>query len=103
MFLPLFATSYFLYGMVLTKVRGIGAHRRLGAVEIPVMVKEVPKEMGEEGDHNPWLSRSQLGAWVREQSTAQSNPVNKFWSMTAVDLVRYLLKPQCVRRVIDIY
>jgi Heterokaryon incompatibility protein (HET) len=103
LFLPLFATSYFLYGIVLTKIRGIGAHRRLGAVEIPVMVKDVPKEMGEEGDHNSRPGRSQLGAWVREQSTGQSNPVNKFWSITAVDLVHYLLKRHCVRRIIDIY
>jgi hypothetical protein len=103
LFLPLFATSYFLYGIVLTKIRGIGAHCRLGAVEIPVMVEDVTKEMGEEGDHNSRPGRSQLGAWVREQSTGQSVPANKFWSIAAVDLVHYLLKPQRVRRIIDIY
>jgi hypothetical protein len=103
LFLPLFATSYFLYGIVLTKIRGICAHRRLGAVEIPIMTDDVPEEMGEEGDQNSRPGRSQLGAWVRGQSTVQSNPTNKFWSIAAVNLFHYLLKPSRVRRIIDIY
>jgi Heterokaryon incompatibility protein (HET) len=103
LFLPLFATSYFLYGIVLTKIRGICAHRRLGAVQIPVMVTDEPKEMDEEGDHNSQPSRSQPGAWVKEQSTSQSSPINKVWSIAAVNLMNYLLNPQRIRRIIDIY
>lgn len=103
LFLPLFAMSYFLYGIVLTKIRGICAHCWLGAVQIPIMVNDVPEEMGEEGDQNSRPGRSQLGGWVREQLTGQSNPMNKFWSMAAVNLLHYLLKPPRVRRIIDIY
>jgi hypothetical protein len=103
LFLPLFATSYFLHGIVLTKIRGICAHRRLGAVEIPIMEQDVRKEMGEEGDQNSRPGRSQLGAWVRGQSTDQFNLVNEFWSMAAVDLLCYILEPPRVRRIIDIY
>lgn len=40
LFLPLFAASYFLYGIVLTKIRGICAHRRLGAVQIPITLED---------------------------------------------------------------
>jgi hypothetical protein len=101
--LPLFATSYFLYGIVLTKIRGICAHRRLGAIEIPIMEHDVPKEMGEEGHQNSRPGRSQLGAWVRMQSTGQPNLMNKFWSMAAVNLLHYLLKPLRSRRIISIY
>ncbi len=103
LFLPLFATPYCLYGIVLTKIRGICAHHRLGAVQIPIMVDDVTKEMGEEADQNSELGRSQLGAWMREQSTSQSSPMNTYWNMAAVKLLHYLLEPAHVRRIIDIY
>ena len=95
LFLPLFATTFFLHGIVLEKIRGIRAHRRFGAVEIPILVKE----MGQEGDHTSRPGQSELGAW----RVMVSNPTNEFRSTAAVDLLRYLLKPQRVRRIIDIY
>jgi hypothetical protein len=64
--------------------------------------------MGEEDDQTsrPGQSQpgqSQPGAWVMKQSTYLSNPLNELWSRAAVNLWHYLLKPQRVRRIIDIY
>lgn len=78
--LPLFATSYSLYGILLTKIRGIGAHRRLGAVEI----------------------------WIRTGSVSHKNASgeeNTFWNKAAVNLIHYVREKQHVRmnRIIDIY
>ena len=98
LFLPLFATSYSLYAIVMTKIRGICAHRRLGAVEIPIM-----EEIDQEVNENSRLGKSQAYAWVREQSAGRLNVNSKYWSVAAIKLLRYLLNPGSVYRTIDIY
>jgi hypothetical protein len=66
LFMPLFVTPYFLYAILLTKIRGIRAHR-LGAVEIPM---RQPLENGsEKTDQNGSSVRPQLDARLRKAST----------------------------------
>ena len=98
LFLPLFATSYLLYAIVITKIRGICAHRRLGAIEIPIM-----EEVNEEDNQDSRLGKSQAYAWGRQQSASRLDFTSKFWSMAGIKLLHYLLNPGRVYRTIDIY
>ena len=108
LFLPLFATSYFIHGIVLIKIRGVCAHRRLGAVEIPIMTNSgstiSQAASGGIDQHEQW-HRFQRDGWVREmpQSVNQSARMNRFWSVAAVKIFRYLHSPRRPHRIIDIY
>ena len=106
--LPLFATTYFIHGIVLTKIRGVCAYHRLGAVEIPVMMKpgfNTSQAASGEIDQDEEWHRFQRNGWVREmpQSVNQSAPVNHLWSVAAVKIIRYLLSEQRTQRIIDIH
>ncbi|KAI4208923.1 MAG: hypothetical protein LQ351_008096 [Letrouitia transgressa] len=98
LFLPLFATSYFLHGVVITEIRGMCAHRRLGVLEIPIKQEAI-----EEDDQNSWPGTLQAHGWVSEQSADRLNVSSKFWSVDAVNLLHHLLNPARVHRIIDIY
>ena len=96
--LPLFATSYFLYAIVITKIRGVGAHRRLGAVQVPI-----GEETNEEDHQYSRLGEPQAYAWVRQQSAGRLDYTSKFWSVAGIKLGHYLLNPGRVYRTIDLY
>ena len=97
LFLPLFATSYFLHGMIVIKVREIGAHRRLGALEIPIM-----EEVSQEDEQDSRLGQLGPYAWGQERSAGRRDFTSRFWSMAALGLLDHLLDPASVRSI-DIY
>ncbi|KAH8596815.1 heterokaryon incompatibility protein-domain-containing protein [Bisporella sp. PMI_857] len=89
--MPLFATSYFLHTILLTKVRGLGIHRRLGAVRIEIMKSSDAFGIG---------SNYQSGQ-VTEAATSQSQG-KVCWNKPALGLIHYLLKGRTSSRTIDI-
>ncbi|KIX03528.1 uncharacterized protein Z518_07081 [Rhinocladiella mackenziei CBS 650.93] len=106
-FLPLFATSYLIHGAVLTKTRGVGTHRRLGAVEIPVMIESdftTSMSMGEGSGQKEQWNLFQMDGPTRKLpgSTDQTTHVSSYWSRSAVKLL-HLLYSAPTRRIIDIY
>jgi Heterokaryon incompatibility protein (HET) len=106
--LPLFATSYFMHGIVLTKVRGRCAHRRLGSVEIPVMIQSesttVERTSGRTDGNKHWEC-GQQGGWISETALLDDQAVlaNRSWSTAAIRLIYLLLDPERTRRSIYIY
>jgi hypothetical protein len=80
--MPLFASSYFLSAIVLVKIRGVCAHRRLGAVEIQIMKESHPSkdELGQSAD--------MVGSWPLEPAAAaQVNRGEVVRNKTALDLL----------------
>ena len=106
--LPLFATSYFLYGIVIEKIRGRCSHRRLGAVEIPIKMEPVPEEVLSEESSDATLAspgRSRSEAWAMigpSKTTEMGHRFIEEWSMAAVRLIHYLQAPRRDRRAINI-
>lgn len=108
LFLPLFATSYFLHGLVVTKIRGVCAHRRLGAVEIPVMTDSVSPTFqvpsGEIDQHEQWHRfQPDVLEGMMPQEVNQSIPVDRFRSVAADKIICYLLGSRGPYRLINIY
>ena len=97
LFLPLFATSYFLNGLVITETLPSCAHRRLGALEVPIRRGAI-----EEDDPNSGPDTLQTYVRAGGQSTGRLNASSEFWSVTAVRLLHHLLDPARVQRIIDI-
>lgn len=103
--LPLFATPHVIYGIVLTKSRGVRAHRRIGAVEIPVMRDtDITTSEAIRGgtDEEKQRHSHQRDGWVKQilQPTNQSIPLEHLWSVAAVKVIQYLLNPRRARRIL---
>lgn len=93
--MPLFATGYFINAILLSKTRGNGSYRRLGAVEIELM-----KEREEE---NAQMARSQpLEALESESYIDQNNTSKKMWNKTAVDFMGSIVDQRSSSYIIDI-
>jgi len=106
LFLPLFATSYLISGIALTKIHGVCAYRRLGALEIPVMrdsVSIISTAESEHGGQNQQCDGLQREGWVEiHQSMPQSNARSRLWSVAAAKLLHFLNLRQ-TSRIIELF
>lgn len=98
LFLPLFCMTHSLYGIVLQKVRGIGEHRRIGAVNLALMATTngTLDEMDEE------IISQRLTQPQAAVLSSDFGQLQTIWSKPAVDLVAYLGKPRRHFRRINI-
>lgn len=87
LFMPLYATFHALRAVLLTKVRGVGAHLRVGAVQIEVMVRRRPHQSLADG-------------WIAEPSSGHDELGDYVWNKWALDFINYI--KTCRRRVVDI-
>lgn len=83
LFLPLFCMTHSLYGVVLQKGRGIGEHRRIGAVVLTLMALT-----NEEGSVLRRPTQPQAAV-----SSSDFGQLQEIWSEPAIGLVAYLGKP----------
>lgn len=84
LFFPLFTTTYLLIGLILVKSRGVGAHLRVGSIQIPIMVEPVGESAAPKGMH-------------REKDG------NRYWSVSALKLRLHILEQQHRLRSIEIF
>lgn len=96
--LPLFLTNYFLNGILITRIRGIGVHRRIGTARIPVMVESgfYMKESMESTNEDD----VQLDYWLKDPRAVDDKFGRVFWNYTAYRLWNYV--NESGRRVIEI-
>jgi hypothetical protein len=87
--IPLFASTECLYGIVLAKVRGIHAYRRIGALEIPIIEAYTSDEVTNSNGRGGQIigdipsERSAMDAAVSERDF----DFNQKWNMLVLQLV----------------
>ena len=99
--MPLFATHYCLVAIVLVKVRGRGAHRRLGSVEIQIKSSSFPKDAFEQNAgmvDSPALNNNMMTA-----AASPAYQADVIWNKTALKLITAIIKSPLSSRIIDIF
>ena len=84
--MPLFVSSYSLYALVLVKIRGVCAYRRLGAVEIEVMKESIPGMVVLDPDAEIGASWP-LGPHSEEAAASPVNRGEVVWNQPALKLM----------------
>lgn len=105
--LPLFVTGYFLYCIALAKVRGVGAHRRIGAVQLALMRDSIPNDTphigtGEQGGRKTKNTPSQRDPWIKDKrpgQPSQDGPSKIFWNQDTLKLMYNVRDKQRVRPI----
>ena len=109
--LPLFVTAYWFYGIALAKIRGLGAHRRLGAFRLALMRDKITKDtphilgMDVQGRRSTKNSRSQRDPWIidqRPEQSSQDGPSEVSWNQDTLKLM-YNIRDKQRARPIEIY
>jgi hypothetical protein len=104
--LVLFAAKYFLYGIVLAEIRGDGAHRRLGTVQLQLMRESAAKDFQFTGSSKgSGTSRSQQGPWVLDRRPKQRDHTGAsetFWNENTMELMCHVRDNQHPR-IIEIF
>ena len=108
--LPLLVTAYWFYGIALAKIRGLGAHRRLGAFRLALMRDRITKDTPHigtdgEGRRSTKNSRSQRDPWIidqRPEQSSQDGPNEVSWNQDTLKLM-YHIRDKQRARPIEIY
>jgi hypothetical protein len=92
LFMPLFASANTFYGIILTKSRGVGVHRRIGAAQIQIMVmvhssEEIPGVL-DNGRKIVEKNEKRLEIWAKDTSTERDLEGTDFRNLTAIRLMR---------------
>jgi len=91
--MPLFAATYRFYAILLASIRGIGSHRRVGAVEIGLTLGDKPQS--EHVAPSPPLDV--------DSAAGQSSIGEPLWNMDAMDFMRYIYEKRSSARTINIF
>lgn len=100
---PLFATYYYFYAIIIEKIRGLRRYRRIGAVDVPMVSEHRRWGEGQADEKNERRGRSHLDVWAPMQSRDDSNSNNESFSLAVLDLLQIIVDPATVRHVIEIY
>jgi len=87
--LPIFLTPYFFNGILITSIRGRGLYRRIGAIQIPVMVEAMGDNEKETAGND--THREQ---WQRDTRVTNTSSTT-FHNNTALRLVDYIQSSAC--------
>ena len=107
---PLFVTAYFFYGVALAKIRGLGAHRRIGVLRLALMRDRISKDtlhMDTDGQVRRSIknSRSKRDPWIidrRSEQLTQYGPSKVSWNQDTLKLM-YNIRDKQRARPIEIY
>ena len=95
--LPLFATTYHLSGVIIIKDGKLGAYRRVGALEIPILAEVIQRY-----DSIAETNRTQVLIQANQQFTGELSDRSKILNRPAVKLCHHLLDPTRPQEIIDI-
>jgi Heterokaryon incompatibility protein (HET) len=92
LFMPLFASAHTFHGIILTKSRGVGVHRRIGAAQIQIMVtvhssEEVPGVL-DNGRKIVEKNKNRREIWLKDTSTKRGVEGTDSLNLTAIRLMR---------------
>ncbi|KAK8063664.1 HET-domain-containing protein [Apiospora saccharicola] len=92
--IPLFATSHSIYGIIVQKVRGVGEHRRVGAVCIDLMT--ITGDLQESGGNSDVMERD------LEYGSSHMDNVSEKWSISAIKFSHHFTQQPPGSRCINI-
>ncbi|KAH7393420.1 heterokaryon incompatibility protein-domain-containing protein [Cadophora sp. MPI-SDFR-AT-0126] len=87
--LPLFSTPYYFNGILITSIQGRGLHRRIGAIEIPVM-----EESAHVSKRENVREDNQMELWLRDIRETETG-FTRFYNYTALRLIEYIQSSAC--------
>jgi hypothetical protein len=98
--MPVFSTHHALFAILLAKIRGVGAHVRVGAVQIEVMFRGGPRN-SRAGDHGVQDVSLEADGWMTVPSAGHDEFGDYVCNTLAMRFMMYVKKSRC--RTVDIF